>query len=489
VSALKNISTIMITDIVGYSKMSGDNQDRALELLKEHDEILFGALEKYKGNILKNRGDGVIAQFNKPLESIECAVDVQRKLKKRNSLNIKERKLRVRIGIHYGEFIKEGDDIHGDCINIASKLEPLAPYGSILISKELSKLIVNYENIYIREYEKFKIDGNEELTYEIYIDLIEWYKNKNCKKSFYLKNDLFNKAHDYFHSGDFSASIKNSVLYNENISEDSKSNVDSFLSNLFINIGELEQAEILLKSVINKDSNDQKLKGHILKLKGHLFFNKEMWNKANEFYDQSLEIFIKEKSKYVNEIIFFKIMIDIINEERNISIKDKVNDIFIEDSYFELINIMENYFENDKEDYDQDIDFNRVEKLENNRYKAYGIWLMSKIMSQLDKMDRAYEFETKAQQFIKLSSLDISDQYIRGQYLENILIHRIIMTETSITVDNLFDFNEDNYDEFEGLIDLSTFNFCVKCGKENDQKNQKCNDCETVLIKEYYEKN
>ena len=114
----------MITDIVGYSKMSGDNQDRALELLKEHDEILFGALEKYKGNILKNRGDGVIAQFNKPLESIECAVDVQRKLKKRNSLNIKERNLKVRIGIHYGEFIKEGDDIHGDCINIASKLEP-----------------------------------------------------------------------------------------------------------------------------------------------------------------------------------------------------------------------------------------------------------------------------------------------------------------------------------------------------------------------------
>ena len=54
----------MITDIVGYSKLSGDNQDVALELLKEHDKILFNSLEISKGNVLKNRGDGVIAQFD-----------------------------------------------------------------------------------------------------------------------------------------------------------------------------------------------------------------------------------------------------------------------------------------------------------------------------------------------------------------------------------------------------------------------------------------
>jgi tetratricopeptide (TPR) repeat protein len=303
-----------------------------------------------------------------------------------------------------------------------------------------------------------------------------------------LENDLFNKAHQHFHNGDFSASIKNAVLYGENTSENNKSDIDSFLSNLFINIGDFVQAKILLSSIVDEGSNNKELNGHILKLQGHLFFNKEMWSKANEFYDKSLKIFIKEKSKYVNEVIFYKIMIDIINEEREISIKDRVNDIFIEDSYFELINIMENYY-NNKKKYDQDIDINRIEKLENNRYKAYGAWLVSKIMSQLNKMDRAYEFETQAQQFIKLSSEDISDEYLRSKYLEEIFIHKIIMTETSISVDNLFDLDEDINDEFKGLINFSTFHFCVNCGSENNKKDQKCSECETVLIKEYYEKN
>jgi len=226
----------MITDIVSYSKLSGDNQDLALQLLKEHDEILFGALKNYKGNILKNRGDGVIAQFNEPQGSINCAVEIQRKFKKRNTLNIQERNLQVRIGIHYGEFIEDGDDIHGDCINIASKLEPLAPHGGILISKELAKLTENFEYIYTREYEKLNIEGKEELTYQVYIDLIDWCQNKSCKKSLYLKDDLFNKSHDFFHSGDFSASIKNAVLYSENISEDHKSEINSFLSNLIYSI-------------------------------------------------------------------------------------------------------------------------------------------------------------------------------------------------------------------------------------------------------------
>ena len=86
----------MITDIVGYSKMSGDNQDLALELLKEHDKIIFKMLDKYNGNILKNRGDGVIAQFNTPVESARCSTEIQRKIHKRNILNTKERNFRIR---------------------------------------------------------------------------------------------------------------------------------------------------------------------------------------------------------------------------------------------------------------------------------------------------------------------------------------------------------------------------------------------------------
>ena len=76
-----NISNILITDIVGYSKLSGDNQDVALDLLKEHDKILIEAHDDFNGNILKNRGDGVISQFDDSIECIKCAVQIQRKLK------------------------------------------------------------------------------------------------------------------------------------------------------------------------------------------------------------------------------------------------------------------------------------------------------------------------------------------------------------------------------------------------------------------------
>ena len=174
-----NVSNIMITDIVGYSKLSGDNQDVALELLKEHDKILFDAHNKYRGNILKNRGDGVISQFESSADCIRCAIEIQKKLKKRNTLNIKERNLNIRIGIHYGEFVKDGNDIHGECINVASRLEPLAPHGGIAISKRLANIVDKENDIYIREYMLEKLDGKKEKIYEVYTDLYDWYKNNS----------------------------------------------------------------------------------------------------------------------------------------------------------------------------------------------------------------------------------------------------------------------------------------------------------------------
>ena len=98
-AAFHNISTILISDIVGYSKLSGDNQEVALQLLKEHDKILIDSISKYSAQILKNRGDGVIAQFDFPHESLEMAVSVQRKFKRRNELNVKSRNLFCPFGL------------------------------------------------------------------------------------------------------------------------------------------------------------------------------------------------------------------------------------------------------------------------------------------------------------------------------------------------------------------------------------------------------
>jgi len=476
----------MITDIVGYSKLSGDNQDVALELLKEHDKILFDFHNKYNGNILKNRGDGVISQFNSSSDCVRCAVEIQRKLKRRNALNIKERNLNIRIGIHYGEYVKDGEEIHGECINFASILEPLAPHGGIVISEQLADIIDENNDIYIREYLIKEINGKKEQIYEVYTDLYDWCKEETL--SLRKSNKTLKKAHELYHIGDFSSAIKNTILYKENSKIKVDVEVQSFLVNLFINIGNFDESEFLLNKIIDKISKEKlELRAHILKLKGHLFFNKEMFKEANKYYDKSFKIFIENKSKYVNEVLFYKGLIDVFNDEVVLSILDRINESNIEDDFLELLIILENNFICKNKGYDINIDINRIDNLGNNRLKAYGIWLISKQFSAINELENAYIYETKSQEYIKQSSLDISDKYLRKSYLENICLHKKIMTETSIGVDDLFNSNEMEED-LDSFTKYDVFNFCVSCGAENVDNDKKCNECETVLIKEYYEK-
>ena len=103
-----NFAAVMITDIVGYSKLTGDNQDLALELLSEHDKIILECIENLNGDVLVNRGDGFVVMFVNQSKAILCAMNIQIKINQRNKLNIKSRLFNIRIGIHYGKYsIKE----------------------------------------------------------------------------------------------------------------------------------------------------------------------------------------------------------------------------------------------------------------------------------------------------------------------------------------------------------------------------------------------
>ena len=75
----KNIATVMVTDIVGYSKLTGDNQELALELLSEHDKIILESIKTFDGNVLVNRGDGFVVMFLSSSKAILCSMDVQAK--------------------------------------------------------------------------------------------------------------------------------------------------------------------------------------------------------------------------------------------------------------------------------------------------------------------------------------------------------------------------------------------------------------------------
>ena len=129
--------TVVVTDIVGYSKLTGENQELALELLTEHDSIILNSIDNYNGKSLVNRGDGFVIFFSDSRKAILCSTDIQTKIKKRNKLSVKNRKFKIRIGIHSGKYQIQNGEYHGECVDLASELEPLAPKGGILISLSL----------------------------------------------------------------------------------------------------------------------------------------------------------------------------------------------------------------------------------------------------------------------------------------------------------------------------------------------------------------
>ena len=94
--------SIIFTDIVGYSKLTGQNQSLALELLTEHDKIIEPIIKRYDGQIVKRIGDAIVAIFEQATHAAQASVEIQQSLKNRNNRNQKSRHIQIRIGIHYG---------------------------------------------------------------------------------------------------------------------------------------------------------------------------------------------------------------------------------------------------------------------------------------------------------------------------------------------------------------------------------------------------
>ena len=227
-------TTIMYTDIVGYSKLTGDNQELALEILAEHNKVLFQCTKHYSGEIIKKTGDGVCALFENSSDSIKCAIDIQKDLFKRNKLNIKERQINIRIGIHYGAVVFEENDVFGDGINLSNKIESIAPTGGIAISEDLNRKIWKENDIYIREYTEIEFNNDKVRIYEIYLDLLDWFKNEKNQLCQKVDVEQFNiLSHNYFHNSDYSSAIKFATLSMENLSKEDMNNYHLFVIHLF----------------------------------------------------------------------------------------------------------------------------------------------------------------------------------------------------------------------------------------------------------------
>jgi adenylate cyclase len=135
-STTRRLAAILAADIAGYSRLMGADEVGTVEALREHRSAAYPFIAQHGGRVVKTTGDGVLIEFGSAVGSVECALALQRLAAERNAGTPFERHMEWRIGIHVGDVLIEGDDILGDGVNIAARLEGIAKPGGICISED-----------------------------------------------------------------------------------------------------------------------------------------------------------------------------------------------------------------------------------------------------------------------------------------------------------------------------------------------------------------
>ena len=140
----RRLAAVLAADVVGYSRLMEADEAGTLAALKRHREAIFDpAVIAHNGRIVKLIGDGVIAEFGSVVDAVNCALSVQRSGASTPDQSATQPTIVVRIGINLGDVIIEGDDIYGDGVNIAARLEPLAEPGGICVSSIVNESVGN----------------------------------------------------------------------------------------------------------------------------------------------------------------------------------------------------------------------------------------------------------------------------------------------------------------------------------------------------------
>jgi adenylate cyclase len=135
-ASTRRLAAILAADVAGYSRLMGSDEEGTHERLQAHlRELVNPKIAEHRGRTVKNTGDGLLAEFPSVVDAVRCAVEVQRGMIDREPEVPEERRIRFRIGVNLGDVIVEPEDIFGDGVNIAARLEALAEPGGICISR------------------------------------------------------------------------------------------------------------------------------------------------------------------------------------------------------------------------------------------------------------------------------------------------------------------------------------------------------------------
>ena len=133
----RKIAAILAADVVGYSRLTGTDEDRTLARLRAlRSDLVDPTIAIYNGRIVKRTGDGALVEFRSVVDAVRCAIEVQNGMLERNAGLPPERRIDFRIGIHLGDIVEESDgDLMGDGVNIAARFEGIAKPGAICLSE------------------------------------------------------------------------------------------------------------------------------------------------------------------------------------------------------------------------------------------------------------------------------------------------------------------------------------------------------------------
>src|ERR1700710_2209517 len=132
----RRLASILAADVVGYSRLMGIDEMGTLTSLKSHRrELVDPGIAEHRGRIVKTTGDGMLVEFASVVDAVSCAVNIQRSMVERNAAIAQDKQIVYRIGINIGDIIIDGDDIFGDGVNIAARLETLCEPGGVCISR------------------------------------------------------------------------------------------------------------------------------------------------------------------------------------------------------------------------------------------------------------------------------------------------------------------------------------------------------------------
>ncbi len=167
---IRKIAVIFVTDVVGFSKMMERNEDDTLRSFRVCVEILENLFAEHGGRIFNTAGDSVLAEFQSAVSAVVCSSDFQRLIQERNNSLPDEDRMMFRIGINMGDVIVEGENLYGDGVNVASRLEALSQPGGVCLSKSIHDFVSQKVDLNFSDLGDQRVKNTQVRAYDVLLD-------------------------------------------------------------------------------------------------------------------------------------------------------------------------------------------------------------------------------------------------------------------------------------------------------------------------------